>query len=142
MTHQRPALEASLDIRHSFGYRCPVEIDAAEFPFVGELPKREAKRTLSLWETAEEFFKLLEQHGPPISFALAAKLLGVSKQRIHELNALGRFHVITSPDGKKVITGKSFVAFAEQERHSGRPTKLETASRFALMKAGISSLRK
>lgn len=106
------------------------DVDAAltnDFPFVADLPKAEKKKVASLWDRYKEFAALVDKHGPPVQFSLAAKLLGVSTARVSELVADGRFELIESPDGKRVITGNSFVQFCKLERKNGRPTKVESS---------------
>jgi Helix-turn-helix domain len=114
------------------------DVSTLDFPFVSSLPKREKTKVKTLWDSLVEFRALIEQHGPPVSHSLAAKLLGVSRQRVYELCKEGRFIEISSPDGRSVITANSLVEFAKQERKAGRPTKLETSSMYQLMKAGMS----
>lgn len=119
-----------------------MDIAAKEFPFVEALPKREAKRALTLWEAFKEFLARCEEHGPLIQPSLAAELLGVSKQRVGQLMDDGRFQIIEDPRGTRLITGKSFVDFCHQERKSGRPTKLDTGSTVDLVRSGLVSLKK
>jgi hypothetical protein len=100
--------------------------DVSEFPFVAELPKREKGRVRTLWDALDGFIDLVEQHGPPVGFTMAAKLLGLSRERIYQLADAKKFTVIMSPDGRQVIGAKSLVEFAETERKNGRPLKFDS----------------
>ena len=96
----------------------------SDFPFVDDIPKREQKKVLSLWDSLAAFSELVKENGPPVSFTLASKLLGISKQSVSQLVQDNRFKIITSPDGVAVITANSLMDFAKEERKAGRPTKL------------------
>lgn len=112
-----------------------------EFPFVEALPKREKSKLSSLWDRFTEFQRQVERLGPPISPALAAALLGLSNQRVAQLIEAGRFQVVESPLGHRVITGNSFVEFCKLERKTGRPTLIDTDSTLRTFKRGLSSLK-
>jgi len=112
-----------------------------EFPFVEALPKREKSKFATLWDRFLEFQRMVDEFGPPVQPALAAALLGVSSQRVHQLIDDGRLEVVISPLGHRVIKGKSFVEFCKLERKNGRPTLVDSASTSTLVKAGLSSLK-
>jgi len=94
-------------------------IDSEEFPFVTELPNREAKRLVSFWDRYEEFKSMIEGKGPPIPPAVAAKLLDVSRQRVDELMRLGRLERLEFA-GHPFVTDSSIRWLAEQDRSPGR----------------------
>jgi hypothetical protein len=115
-----------------FCYLPLVQVEIKEFPFVGSLPKKEKSKLVCLWESVTLFKDMIDQNGPPVSYALAAKLLGLSRQRVAQIVASGRLKIITSPDGKSVITGNSLVEFARQERKEGRPSLMSEKGFFSL----------
>jgi hypothetical protein len=99
-------------------------IDAAlDFPFVEQLPKREQSRWAKSWSLFESAKAATAEHGFLMPVALAAKLLGVGKQRVHDIVADGRL-VRVELDGHVFITSNSVVAFLKVERKNGRPLKV------------------
>lgn len=101
--------------------------EAIEFPFVTELPKRERKRVMTVWERFEAIKKVTDEKGMLLPVVFAAKLLGISQQRVHNIIADGRLEAINL-DGHKFIPEESFVAFCKLERKNGRPVKLKAPS--------------
>jgi hypothetical protein len=98
------------------------EATVNEFPFVGDLPRAEKRQAKSLWERFQEFGRLAEETGTPVPPVLAAKLLGISRQRVWELANEGKLDRITF-EGHPFITENSLVALAKSERKAGRPFK-------------------
>lgn len=97
-----------------------MEVTVNEFPFVAELPKRDAKKVKTLWEEFKDLSAIARERGAFVPTGVAAALLGVSKQRVSELIKLGRFEVV-SIHGRNFVMEDSIVAFAESERAAGRP---------------------
>lgn len=111
-----------------------------EFPFVGELPKREKSKLASLWDEFKEMSRIAEKKGIPVPPGLAAELLGVSRQRIYELMGSGVLETVTV-GGRTYVTENSLVAWAEAEHKVGRPTKIEQAARMGAV-AGTKEMLK
>jgi len=95
----------------------------AEFPFVADMPKREKSRWQRVWEQFQTLQRISAQKGTLVPPALAAKLLGVSTQRVYELmnDGLGRFERV-EVEGSVFVTEKDLLAFCDTERKAGRPT--------------------
>lgn len=93
-----------------------------EFPFVEGLPVREKSRIGKAWDIVSHMREAQAQHGLLIPERLAAKLAGVSSQRIGQL-ALGERLNRVYIDGHPFITEDSLVAWLKSERKTGRPCK-------------------
>ncbi len=91
-----------------------------EFPFVEQLPKREKSKLRKLWDVIGEMSDLVEKEGMMIPAPMAAKALGISRQRLHVLVQERRLQVILF-HGHHYITEKALVEFAKEERKTGRP---------------------
>lgn len=102
--------------------------EAQEFPFVEVLPKREKSRLLSVWELISELSRVSEQKGALVPVVLAAEALNVTRQRMHQFCDESRLEVVLVR-GHKFITEDSLVAFAKQQRKSGRPFNLPTSAK-------------
>lgn len=101
-----------------------VMFDAAcEFPFVQGLPVREKSRIGKAWDVVSHMREAQARHGLLIPERLAAKLAGVSWQRIGQLANLDRLKRVYI-DGHPFITEDSLVAWLKSERKSGRPSKV------------------
>lgn len=98
------------------------EATMSEFPFVVELPKRERSKVRDIWQAFREFSKETEAKGGPVPVTLAAKLLGISRQRVWFLMQEGKLERVTFED-HAFVTGDSIVAMAKTERKAGRPVK-------------------
>lgn len=98
------------------------EADVAEFPFTSELPKRQRTRLQSLWDQLSEIRAVVESKGMLIPASMAAKVLGVSRQRVHDLIKEGRLENVEM-NGHNFITEASVVDYAKSERKAGRPVK-------------------
>lgn len=102
-----------------------VKVEQFDMPFVNDLPKREKTRWQKLWERFQEAKRITEVKGMLVPVALAAKIAGVSTQRIHQLietEQLERIYL----DDHPFITEESFLAWAKSERKTGRPPKTPT----------------
>jgi len=97
----------------------------AEFPFVEQFPKREQNKLERLWEGFENMKAVVEKHGLLVPPQLAADLLGVSRQRVHQLMEQGRMKRVEVL-GQVFITEDDLHAFARSERKNGRPPKVQT----------------
>jgi hypothetical protein len=98
------------------------EATVSEFPFVGELPRADRRAAKSLWDRFMDFAEHAEDKGALVPPALAAKLLGVSRQRIWQLLDAGKLERLDF-EGHAFITERSIVAWAKMERKTGRPFK-------------------
>jgi len=97
-------------------------IKSLEFPFVNGIPKREKSRLGKLWEFFEEVQRVTAQRGTLLPFSFAAELVGVSRQRLHQLAEDGRVDFVEI-HGRRLVTQSWVESFARQERKSGRPAK-------------------
>lgn len=93
----------------------------AEFPFVENLPKREVKKIESIWDRVQSYQDIVSQDGAPITFQIAADLLGISKQRVYQLEPQAGFKIIPLPNGDRAIAYHSLLQFAKKQRSPGRP---------------------
>lgn len=91
-----------------------------EFPFVAELPKREKSRLQLFWDRFKEVQALVAEKGTIVPPVVAAELLGISRQRVHELMQDGRLERVEWR-GQVFITEHDLVEFASAERKAGRP---------------------
>jgi hypothetical protein len=107
------------------------EADAAEFPFVGALPKREKSKLAKAWENFQELGRISEREGMLIPQVLAARLLDMSRQRVNVLASEGRLKVI-QVNGQSFVTGNSVRDYAQVEHKSGRPAAVPTTYREGL----------
>lgn len=103
----------------------PVDATVAEFPFVATLPKREKSRLQTFWEQFEVMKAAMDAHGSLVPATFAARLLGVSKQRVHQLTEAGKLQCI-EVNGHSFITEDSMVALAKSERKAGRPPHIKS----------------
>lgn len=97
----------------------------AEFPFAAALPKREKSKLVKLMDLVAEMKAIQATEGTLLPLRFAAKVIGVSRQRVDELVQVGtirRFDV----DGHSFVTENSVVDFCKSERKSGRPFKAPT----------------
>lgn len=108
-----------------------------EFPFVSELPKREKSRLQLFWDRFREVQALVERKGTIVPPVVAAELLGISRQRVHELMQGGRLERIEWR-GQVFVTEHDLVEFAVAERKAGRPMGPTTVGQAAVsaVKAG------
>jgi hypothetical protein len=96
--------------------------DIAEFPFVAGLPKRERSRLENMWDQMADLRAIVASKGMLIPSRLAAKILGISRQRVEELLKEGRLELV-QVEGHNFIPESSVVAYARSERKAGRPVK-------------------
>ena len=99
------------------------EATVSEFPFVAELPRAEKRQAKSLWDRFRDLSKLAETNGVLVPPSLAAALLDISKQRVHQLMVDGKLERIEF-EGHPFITENSIVALAKTERKAGRPFRI------------------
>jgi hypothetical protein len=102
--------------------------EAIEFPFGEGMQKREKSRLVKVWDRLQELKSIAEEKGAIVPAVFAAKLLGVSKQRIDVLMNDGRLERV-DVDAHPFITERSIVEFAKSERKSGRPLKTPSTNR-------------
>lgn len=89
-----------------------------DFPFVQELPKRERSKLANLWETLKELRVAFHAHGSVVPQVFAAELLGVSRQRVHQMLESGQLESVTVR-GLRYVTEDSLVARAQAEKNTG-----------------------
>ncbi len=127
---------STLDTLQGFFYAgFMLEADYAEFPFVEALPRREKSKVAKLWDLVQEIRAVSAESGPLIPSTLAAKCLGVSRQRVDDYLADGRLQEFRV-DGHVFITGNSLVELAKTERKAGRPFKMPSTVGDAVRVAG------
>jgi len=102
-----------------------------EFPFVAELPKREKSRLQLFWDRFKEVQALCERKGTIVPPVVAAELLGISRQRVHELMQDGRLERVEWR-GQVFVTEHDLVEFASAERKAGRPCGPTTVGQAAV----------
>ena len=118
-----PRSRSNLAFSKRFRHVAPMDQALAnEFPFVTELPKREAKKALTFWEQVEHLSQAQERVGPIVPQSLVAKVFRVSGARIGQMIGDGMLEGL-DVDGRKFVTKRSLVAYAEQEHKRGRPVK-------------------
>ena len=93
---------------------------ANEFAFVALLPKREKGRVSRALDLVEELTRITEEQGPMIPSPLAAKVLNISRQRMHQLIQDKRIPVV-EVQGHHFVTKTALIGFANTERKDGRP---------------------
>ena len=99
-----------------------------EFPWVGSLPKREKSKFAKLWDQFQAIKRVTEERGMIVPPHVAAKLLGVSRQRVNELLNDGRMETV-EVGGARFILEDSLVEFCKLERKEGRPPNLPKTMR-------------
>lgn len=99
------------------------EAQVSEFPFVGELPKREKSKVAKLWDVLKEFRAVQEREGDLVPLAFAVKLLDISHQRGSQLCEAGRLKRIDF-GGVAYVTEASLVDWAKAEHRNGRPPNM------------------
>jgi excisionase family DNA binding protein len=92
--------------------------EVSEFPFVATLPKREKSKVAKLWDSFQEAGRIAEERGMFVAPFVVAKLLGVSKQRVHQLIESGRLETV-DVCGHRCVLEDSLVEFCKTERKSG-----------------------
>jgi hypothetical protein len=97
-------------------------IDATEFPFVEQLPKREVKKVCGVWDLIKSYRDNYATDGILLPVSISAQALNVSKQRVHQLVETGRLK-IRYINGSAFITENSLLECAETARKIGRPFK-------------------
>jgi len=97
------------------------EATISEFPFVGELPKRDKSKLQEVWDELAEFHEVSKREHGLVSVQHAMKCLNVSRSSIDDLVRrckLTRFEF----GGHVVISVKSLKQWANAERSvGGRP---------------------
>jgi len=100
-------------------FQVMAELTIDEFPFVEGLPKREKSKLASLWDHLEEARAVTDEKGLLIPLTYAAKLGGVSHQRIFQLCETGHLEKVMFAD-RAHVTEDSLVEWVKSERLSGR----------------------
>ena len=104
------------------------DVIVEEFPFVEGLPKREKSKLAKIVDRFNELRAVVDQKGMLVPQNFAAKIVGVSKQRIDELCKQGRLERVYI-DTHAFITESSLIEWGQSERKSGRPLKLPESKR-------------
>ncbi len=100
------------------------EASINEFPFVGELPKREKSKLGKALDVVKEFTELSEQYGTLIPLGLIVPMMGISRQRLIECINDGQLAGV-SFHGLWYVPESALIAFAKRERRTGRPPKAQ-----------------
>jgi hypothetical protein len=98
------------------------EATQADFPYVDELPKREQKRVLGVWDRISMMNDVWQEHGGLVPVIVAAKCLNVSRSRLDDFAREGRL-VRVELEGHVYVSRNSLTEFARIERANGRPVK-------------------
>lgn len=98
---------------------------AIDFPFVAELPKRKQSRVLKAWDLIEAMRAVPDEKGLLIPMRIAAKVLGVSTQRVSQLVDAGKLEAVVI-DEHPLVTEQSLIEWAKSEKKAGRPLKAVT----------------
>ena len=93
---------------------------------VPESPSRE-KRERGAWDQVREMHALSSEVGGLIPPSVAAVLLEVSRQRVHQFMTEGRF-TIHQFLGEKYLELRQVHDFRKNPRANGRPRKLQEAA--------------
>lgn len=112
-----------------------IESEALDFPFVKSLPKRDKKKAVSMWEAFQELQRLTEKHGMLMPVRFAARILGVSVQRVYDLMNEDRLGFVKA-DGKIFVTGDSVTAYAKSERKAGCNLRYRDKAKLAFQYGG------
>jgi hypothetical protein len=99
-----------------------------EFPFVAELPKREKSKLRKVWDRLKDFQEFMQKEGECVPPVVAAGLLDVSRQRVHELIQEASLREVRF-EGHPYVTVNSIVDHCKSERKAGRPVKEMTMRR-------------
>ncbi len=94
--------------------------EVLEFPAFVDLPKREKSKLSTVWDIFYEMSRIVDEKGMLVPQTFAAKVLGISKQRVGQLADAGKLEAIEF-NGTRFITENSLVDHAKTERKVGRP---------------------
>jgi hypothetical protein len=92
--------------------------DNASAAITVDLPQRKVKK--GVLDVFRNLRAITSREGGLLPFASAATVLGVSKQRVHDLVNEGTLHPIDLL-GKKWLSANELESFVKLERQSGRP---------------------
>lgn len=98
------------------------EAAITEFPFVAEMPKRDRSKFVKVWDHFQELGEIAKREGMLVPQTYAAKILGVSKQRVWQFVEEGRLRSV-EVNGVRFVGEKSLIEFCKMERKSGRPVQ-------------------
>lgn len=98
------------------------EADAIEFPFLADVPKAPSKLQRVL-EVSKKLSKAIDVHGDLVPRDIVAKVVGISRQRVHQLVEEGKITQVDI-DGYLFVTQASLVEWVKEERKGGRPPKI------------------
>jgi len=105
------------------------DVATQDFPFVGELPKREKGKIATLWDALMEASAATKEHGSLVPINFAAELLGISRQRVHQLLDDGKLTPVFF-HRQRFVSENSLVTWAKAERDKGgRPVKAPSLKR-------------
>ncbi len=116
-----------------------LEASVNEFPFVEGLPKREQGKAAKTLDLIKEFSILQREHGALIPSTLVHRLLGISRQRLHELIQNGTLRAVKHHD-HWFIPETAVEEFAKLERKAGRPPKVPT-TKSAMWKVALATAK-
>ena len=90
-------------------------------PSPAEAPRRKQKMSLKgLFRFLQEYRKTFNSEGGLLPIATAARLMGLSKQRVHELIKEGTLVPVEACE-KKWLSANQVEDFIKLEREAGRP---------------------
>jgi hypothetical protein len=96
------------------------ETSGGELPIMAELPRRKVRK--SILDTLREFQDISSREHGLVPLAVAATILGLSRQRVHDLVKEGTLVPIEAY-GKKWLSGDQLKSFVQLKREPGRPWK-------------------
>lgn len=105
------------------------------FGWLDEVPVR-GKVKRSLLEEVREQYRITVEVGGLTSFRIAASLMGLSNQRVHQFVKEGRF-TVHEFGGQKFLELREIAAFMAVDRPKGRPS-LKEAVKMA-WRAGVAA---
>jgi hypothetical protein len=100
------------------------EADAMPFPFLAEVPKTTSPKVQRIQSAAKAIMSVIERDGAIIPRDMVAGLVGVSRQRVHQMIEKGAF-VQVEIEGHPFITEASLTSWLKEERKGGRPRKVQ-----------------
>jgi hypothetical protein len=99
------------------------EADAMQFPFLAEVTPKTSTRVQRIVRAAKAIAEAVERNGSIIPREMVAGLVGLTRQRIHQLIESGDL-VQVEIEGHAFVTEDSLVEWLKVERKAGRPRKV------------------
>jgi hypothetical protein len=112
----------TLDLHKRINYPLDMmtQADNASAATTADLPQRKVKK--GILDVFRNLRAITSREGGLLPFASAATVLGVSKQRVHDLVKEGTLHPIDLL-GKRWLSANELESFVKLQRQAGRPWK-------------------